>query len=361
MKTKITSFVAAFAFMYGYSQENPTMDSHMKIYSNKIDSILVSEKSKMNVELNEVDKNFKEKKISSEEKQKQRTEIATKYEQIINEKVDGEKGNLEEATKELVKNTVVNSHDPKYKIGLGTYNGKLRFFGKKEKTPKDYLHSVRLSMSFIGANLTSKDEPFRFYSKDSDVKNTVYNSVNFSLRYEDQIGGFKSPFFYRVGLGMRNDFYTPKYGKVFSQQDQQLAVSEFTKGDLKKTGLYNTYVYVPLELRFVLNPKYTEYQGVTYLDNRKSQLSLVTGIYGGVRVGSMIYNKYSTEYSKKIVEREKVMQGVNGFVCGAKLGIGYGGFNLFIQKDFTPAFNNNANLKKKYALQIGLEIVSVDF
>jgi hypothetical protein len=51
--------------------------------------------------------------------------------------------------------------------------------------------------------------------------------------------------------------------------------------------------------------------------------------------------------------REKVMHGVNDFIVGAKLGISYHGFNLFIQKDFTPAFNDSALLKKNMDFRLG--------
>jgi hypothetical protein len=52
---------------------------------------------------------------------------------------------------------------------------------------------------------------------------------------------------------------------------------------------------------------------------------------------------------------------MNDIIFGAKLGIGYRGFNLFVQKDLTPTFNDNAQLKKKYGLQIGIEIANVNF
>ena len=50
-------------------------------------------------------------------------------------------------------------------------------------------------MTFVGENLTSKDEPFRFCSKDSDVKSQAYNALDFALRYENQLGSFTSLFF----------------------------------------------------------------------------------------------------------------------------------------------------------------------
>ncbi|MBK1896848.1 hypothetical protein [Chryseobacterium paridis] len=364
MKNKITLLAAVLAFSYSFAQENPPMESQMKIYSKKIDSIVVSEKSNMNTELDIVDKDFKENKITSEEKKKKRIEIAVKYEQIINEKVSTQQSELENATKEMVKNSVLQKPDTlnanKNEMQFGFDGIKVRL-NKNKKTPKDYLHTLEFSINLTGTTLTPKDKPFKFYDKDSDVKNTIVNSSSYTLRYEDQIGSFTSPFFYRVGLGVRMDRFVPKYGKVFTQENKTLFIEDFTRGNLKETALTNSYLFVPVDFRFVLNPKYIEYEGVKYLDSRKKELSIIAGIYGGVKVGSVIYNRFSTENSKRIVERERAMQGVNTFIFGGKFGISYAGINLFIQKDFTPIFNNDARLRNKYGLQIGIEIANINF
>ncbi len=359
MKTKIALMTAVMAFSYTFAQQN----NHLKTYSHKIDSIVVSEKSKMNAELDQVDRNYKDKRISAEEKQKQRVEIASKYEQIINDKVTAQQSELENATKEMVKNAVLGRKDSantsanQVQLGIGGLKLKVN----NNKTPKDHLSSLDLAVSLVGANLVSKNDYFKVYSKDSEMKNTILNSSSFALRYENQVGGYKSPVFYRLGMGVRMDGLTPKYGQVFVQNEGKLMVDDFTRGELRRTYLRNTYLYVPAELRFVLNPKYTEYEGVKYLDNTKRQISIVAGIYGGIKLSSQNYIKYSNDNSKRIVEKERVMQGVNNFVFGGKLGIGYGGINLFIQKDFTPTFNGDALLGKKYGLQIGIEIVNLDF
>ncbi|MDQ0594085.1 hypothetical protein QFZ37_002454 [Chryseobacterium ginsenosidimutans] len=364
MKTKIALMAAVIAFSYASAQENPHTDSQLKNYSRKIDSIVVSEKIKMNQELDDVDKNFNNKKINIDEKQKQRAEIASKYELSINEKVDSQKSELEDATREMVKDAVLRPNDSlrnsKNQMMFGLGGIKIDMDTNK-KTPKDYLHTIGYSIYLVGVGFTSKDKPFKFFDKDSDVKNTVFNSSSFVFRYENQLGGFKSPLFYRVGIGYRWDQSKPKYGRVFSQDNNMLTVKDFTKGNLKETHLDNHYIFVPVDFRFVLNPKYIEYEGVKYLDNQKSQFNLIAGVYGGFRVVSNIYNKYSNEFDNRIVERERLTHGVNDFVVGGKLGISYGGFNLYVQKDFTPTFNNNANLTHKYGLQIGIQIMNVNF
>ncbi|KIC61499.1 hypothetical protein [Chryseobacterium taiwanense] len=361
MKIKITLLASTFISVFAFGQSDKNIDFKMQNYTKKIDSIITSEKQKMNVELDETLEKVKGNKVASiEERQKLKAEIAEKYEQIINEKIENERFELDNATKDLVKNIVLNP-EGKYSLSFEPYTGRIQFKGKRVLLPKDYLHSFKLSISFVGASLTTKNEPFRFYSKDSEVKNSVYNSVSFNFKYENQLGGFKSPIFYRIGIGTRADYFVPKYGKVFSQDDKNLFVQDFTKGVLKKTSLNNTYIMIPLELKWVLNPKYVEFENVKYVDNRETQFYVVAGLYGGIRAASVIYNKYSTEYSNRIVERETVSKGVNNFIVGGKLGIGYGGLGLYIQKDFTPTFDNNALINSKYGIQIGLELVSVNF
>ncbi|MDN5478228.1 MAG: hypothetical protein L0G39_14935 [Chryseobacterium sp.] len=365
MKTKLIFMAAVMAFTYTAAQRNLDRNPQIKTYSKKIDSIVVSEKSKMNAELDIIDKDFKEKKITSEQKQKQRLEIASKYQQTINEKVDAQQSELQSATKEMVKNAVfmdrdsAGNHRNEMWVGLNGLNMKLG--QNKKKSPQHSLQTIELSASMMGSGLTSKNEPFNFYNKDSDIRNTIINSSQMALRYEGQIGGFKSPVFYRVGLGVRFDQYVPKYGKVFKQEDHNLFVDDFDRGNLKKTQFNNTYLYIPVDLRFVLNPKYLEYEGVQYLDNKKRQLSLVLGVYGGVKVGSVNYIKYSNQNSRRIVERERIMDGVNDFIVGGKFGISYGSFKVFVQKDFTPIFNDSALLKNKYGVQIGIEFVNIIF
>lgn len=364
MKTKIALLTALTACSYVFAQQSPYLSTSVKNYSRKVDSIVYAEKISMNKELDAIDEDFKDRKITLDEKQRQRAEIASKYERSINEKVEARKSELEEATREIVKNAVLNPkdslHQYKNQIMLGMGGIRLTLDSDK-KVPADYLHNWQYSIALTGTGYTTKDKPFGFFDKSSDFKNTVFNSSLFVIRYEDQLGKFSSPVFYRLGFGYRWDKGKAKYGRVFSQENNTLGVADFTKGNLKNTYLYNYYLHIPLELRFVLNPKYINYNGTRYLDNRSRQFSVTAGVYGNIRITSFIYNKYSNEVSKRIVEKETLNHGVNDIMVGGKLGIGYGGINLFIQKDFTPVFNDNAKLANKYGLQIGIELLNVYF
>lgn len=190
--------------------------------------------------------------------------------------------------------------------------------------------------------------------------NIVYNST-LAVKYENQLGHFTSPVFYNIGLGIRTDRYEAKGNNAFLQRNNKLMLEDFSKGELDESIIRNTYIFVPIDFRFVLNPQYTEYKGVKYLDNTKPQLSLIAGVYGGANIGSRMITKYSNVNSSNVMDQERVMQGVNDFIVGGKLGIGYRGFNVYIQKDFNPLFNNDALLKSKNGFQVGIEIANIGF
>lgn len=365
MKTKVTLLTALTACTYIFAQHSPYSDASIKSYSKKIDSIVYAEKISMNKELDAIDENFKNQRITIDEKQRQRTEIALKYERAINEKIDAQKSEFEEATRDMVKDAVLNPkdslHQYKNQMAIGLGGIRMNLDGNDKKVPADDLHRWHYTVALTGTGYTSRERPFRFFDKSSDFKNTVFNSAFFAVRYEEQLGQFRSPIFLRVGLGYRWDQSKPKYGRVFSQENKTLGITNFKKGNLKEAYLNNHYFHIPLELRFVLNPKYVDYNGTQYLDNRSKQFSIIVGMYSNVRITSNIYNRYSNDVSKRIVERETLNHGVNDIIVGGKLGIGYGGINVFVQKDFTPAFNENADLTHKYGLQIGVEIMNVYF
>ncbi|WP_390456423.1 hypothetical protein, partial [Chryseobacterium sp. Alg-005] len=110
--TILLSALMLTASVMAFSQDNKSIfqqeSLNMRInnYTIKIDSIVSSEKKKMNEELDIIDKDFKDGKISAEEKKSHSHEIALKYETIINEKVDAQKESFEEITRERVRKSV---------------------------------------------------------------------------------------------------------------------------------------------------------------------------------------------------------------------------------------------------------------
>ncbi len=360
MKTKLVLLSAVLAFSYAKSQETPYTDIQMRNYSKKIDSIIVSEKAKMNDELDALDKTFRGNKLSAEEKQKQRTEVAQKYEQIINEKVDGQKVVLEEATKELVKSSVMGKGKVFSQVDF-TQNNALLSFNHNKRTKKELLKGDDFNISFGFTNLTKSAGSLALGNSSSEAMFGRSTSLVFEYRATRQLGKLTSPVFYRIGLGLRNDLYKLGDSKVIVQHGRQIFLEDFTTGYLRNSRIANNYITVPIDFVFVLNPKYTTENNEKMLDNTKGNFRFSAGVYGGVRYLSQSQVFYKNFEGHKAYSRENISGSVNNFIFGGKLSLGYGALNVFIKKDFTPIFNDNAGINNKYGIQIGLELLYINF
>nr|WP_314491327.1 hypothetical protein [uncultured Chryseobacterium sp.] len=360
MKTKIALISALMGIFYVHAQEKPYTDVQMRNYSKKIDSIIISEKEKMNNELDELDKIFKEKRFSPEEKLKQKTEIAEKYEDVINKKVGDQKNSLENATRELVKSSVMGKGKVFDQVGFAQNNALLSFKDSK-RTKKELLKGDDLNISFGFTNLTKSAGSLDLINRSSEVRFGRSTSLVFEYRATRQFGSLTSPVFYRFGLGLRNDNYRIGDSKVIVQQDRQIYLDDFTEGSLRNSKISNNYITIPVDFVFVLNPKYITENNVKMLDNSKGNFRISAGIYGGVRYLSQNQIIYKDEEGHRVSYRENINGSLNNFLFGGKLSLGYGALNVFLKKDFTPVFNNNAQIDNKYGIQIGLELLYINF
>jgi len=345
-----------------FAQENQNLQG----YKARIDSIVTSEKIKMSNEMDIVDRNFGKGKISNDEKITKKKEIAEKYEKIINEKVDQENTNLQNITKEIAVNSVFKREKDTAKKGselvvFSNDNAFITYKTKKNQNPKNYLKRKDLVVSYGFLNLTEDAASFNPFEESSKMRIGNSHSFEIQARKEKQLGNYESPFFIRYGLAYRNDTYMPKRPYVADQDSENLFLTAFQDGNLKRSKLRNVYLTFPVEFQWVLNPSYSEYEGKRYLDNQKRQFRIGLGAYAGIRLRTIAKVKYYNHNEHFDKYDFKVDSGVNSFLFGAKFSVGYGGINLFIKKDLTPIFNDHAILPNKNGIQIGIDIMNLDF
>lgn len=339
---------------------------NMQTYQAKIDSIVTSEKSNMNREMDVVDGNFAKGRISQADKIALKKEIAEKYEKIINEKVDQQNEHLQALTKEMAVESVFRKENDTTKsrheiIALSSDNALISYRNKKSSNPKTYLKSDDLAIGYGFLNLTEKAGSFNPFEESSRMRIGNSHSFEIQARRERQLGSYTSPFFIRYGLAYRNDTYMPKRPLVTAQNTDNIFLEDFAGGRVKRSKLRNVYLTFPVEFQWVLNPKYAQYEGKNYLDNQKRQFRIGLGAYAGIRLRSIAKVKYYNENDKFDKYDFTLDSGVNSFLFGAKFSVGYGGINLFIKKDLTPIFNDHALLPNKNGIQIGIDIMDLNF
>ncbi|WP_313599408.1 hypothetical protein [Epilithonimonas vandammei] len=360
MKVKILLL----AMLSSFATAQTTLDNQMKSYTEKVNSIVSTEKANMKAETDKIDEAFNSGKITKAEQIAQKDAVSKKYETIINDKIENESQQLEDITKTAVTNSVYNTKPDtltnKNIMVFGTSGLSIKI-KKKDKSPKEYINTSAVSVSYAFANLTKDKGSFNPFENDSEMRIGNSHSVEVQFRKDKQLGSYTSPWVLRYGLAYRTDTYMPKRPQVFVQNDSQLYLEDFQEGNLKRSKLRNVYLTLPIEFQLYLNPKYTEYDGKQYLDVRKKMWKVGLGAYAGINTRSIVKVKYHNENDKFKKYDYTLDDGVNAFLFGGKFSLGYGGVNLFIKKDFTPIFNNKANLPNKNGIQIGIEIANIDF
>ncbi|HPZ25963.1 MAG TPA: hypothetical protein PKV58_08575 [Kaistella sp.] len=363
MKNKLL-FLSVFLCQISVFSQQGKMDDDIKKYTARIDSIVTSEKLKMNDEMNLVEKNFQSGNLSSEELKARKMTIAEKYEKIINDKVDAENAELQKITKETAVNSVFKKNSDTVKTTVVISNkqgGMVQVSTKKEKTPKDYLKNDYLAVSYGFMNLTKDAGSLSPFENDSKMRIGNSHSFEIQARKERQLGSFESPFFIHYGLAYRSDTYMPKRPLVVAQNNEQIYFEDFTQGSLKRSKLRNVYLTLPVDFQWVLNPKYTDYEDQKYLDGKSRQFRIGAGVYAGVNIRNIVKVKYYDQDNKFSKYDYTLDHGVNTFLFGAKLSVSYGGINLFIKKDLTPIFNDHALFPNKNGIQIGIDLMNLDF
>lgn len=352
------------ATLSSFATAQTTLDNQMKSYTEKVNSIVSSEKSNMKSETDKIDEAFASGTITKDEQIAQKELVAKKYETIINDKIEKERVQLDEITKKAVSNSVFgNSSDQntgknQVLLGLNGVQVKVR---QDKKSPQDLINQSSLNVAYSFTNLTKEKGSFNPFENDSEMRIGNSHSFEIQFRKDRQLGNSASPWILRYGLAYRTDTYMPKRPQVFVQENSQLYLENFQEGSLKRSKLRNVYLTLPIEFQLYLNPKYTEYDGKQYLDVKKNMWKIGVGAYAGINTRSIVKVKYYDQNGDFQKYDYTLDDGVNTFLFGGKFSLGYGGVNLFIKKDFTPIFNSKANLPSKNGIQFGLEIANIDF
>lgn len=362
MKKNATILFFAIISGIAFGQQKE-IETKIKKFSQRIDSIVTSEKKMMNQEIDAIDKRFEQGTINQEERVLQKKNIADKFEISINQKVEKENEAISALTKEIATQSVYKKqtdsahHTTEIRLGGDSY---IKIDGK-EITKQKSVNKKQLSFAYSFLNLAENANSFDAF--DSNSKMRIGNSHGFEIqsRRERQLGASTSPFFIRYGISYRTDTYMPKRPLVFVENNGQLLLENFSRGDIKRSKLRNVYFTIPVDFQWVLNPSYKTENGITKLDVDKKQFRIGAGFYAGVKTRTVVKVKYYEPDGDFEKYQYTSDYGVNGFLFGTKLTLSYGGLHLFVRKDFTPIFNNEAILPNKYGVQVGIEFLNLNF
>lgn len=308
------------------TEVSPIVKEKVEEYASKINAIIQEEKKMMEAEL----KILQDKNLEKPEFDKQKAEIADRFSEKIDLRIEALGFDLDEVIHKQVRYSLLNS-DVKSNEEL------------KAKLVKKFRATRNLSPYFsYGIMQFTNNLP------DNDLdKNISYNSnleVGLKLNYQFHR---MSPWGLISGLGLSWRTVRLDNNKFFSKDaNGQVSVADYG-GNVDKNKMRTGYLIVPLGLQYNFSKLQNAGMDIQYRPY-SSGFRIAANAYGGIKMSTNnIVRGDGVDF------RNRSNYQVNPFVYGAQLTFSYDSWSLFVKKDFSNYFKGNYFPNDK-ALVIGL-------
>ncbi|WP_312074924.1 porin family protein [Chryseobacterium sp.] len=305
---------------------SPIVKEKVEEYATKINTIIQEEKTLMENEL----KVLQEKNLDKAEFDKQKSEIADRYSEKIDQRIEALGFDLDGVIQKQVKYSLLNSDV--------TSNEEL-----KEKLLKKFSATKDFSGYFsYGIMTLTNDKP-----DNSLDKNMGYaNNLEFGLKFNYQFSR-TSAWGLISGLGFSWRTIRPDNNMIFTKNGG-VSLETYT-GDLDKAKLRTGYLMVPLGLQYNFSKLKNAGMDVQYRPYSDG-FRIGANVYGGVKMST---NNIVRGDSQSFRDRSNYQ--VNPFVYGAQFTVSYDNISLFVKRDFSNTFKDGYFANDK-ALVFGLAL-----
>ena len=338
----------------GRNSKSISFEDKAKAIANSIEMITAEEKNALKKEVEAIDLQVNEGKITPEKAQELKTNIAQERANNIETKVAIEEAKLAQLVQDKVDGKITDSNDKPKRGGmmivLGSSSkdsigenrteinlGSMKIYnGEKEKAERK---SKRTTSQFVFAfglnNVITEGENL----KDSDYRVWGSHFYEWGVTYNSRILKNNNLLHAKYGLSLMYNNLRPTDNRYFVKNgDQTDLVTSTIKFD--ESRFRNVYLTAPLHLEFDFTPKKLSKDGTkTYFRTHES-VRLGIGGYAGVRIKSKQILKYEID-DVKIKERQKGDFNVSDFTYGLSAYLGYGQTSLYVKYDLNPMFKNN--------------------
>lgn len=353
-KIILYTIVIVFSLLTKVVAQEKSFEQQAKEIASNIEMITNEEKNALKKEVEAIDLQIKEGKITAEKGQELKLKIAEeraknietkvaieeeKLAQLVKDKVDGKLAEGKETPKRGGTTIILggNSKDSigknKTEINLGSMK---IYTGEQDKIERK---SKRTTSQFVFAfglnNVVTEGENL----EDSDYRVWGSHFYEWGITYNSRIFKNNNLLHAKYGLSLMYNNLRPTDNRYFVRNGNQTDLVESTI-KLDESRFRNVYLVAPLHLEFDFTPKKLSKDGTkTYFRTHES-VRLGIGGYGGVRIKSKQILKYEID-DVKIKEKQKGDFNVSDFTYGLSAYLGYGQTSLYVKYDLNPMFKNN--------------------
>ncbi|OXA79572.1 hypothetical protein SAMN05444397_104153 [Flavobacterium aquidurense] len=319
-----------------------TFESKAKKIANKIEKITKEEKATLKEEVEAVNVQLSEGKITQEQADKRKKELAEARAVIIEEKVTLAQNELNDLVQQKV--------DGKIKEQDSTHTYTIRWH--KRDCDKDSIHGEKRTTSqfvfAMGLNNMMVDGKLQ----DSNYSFIGSHFYEWGFTYNSRLMKNDNLLHAKYGLSLMYNNIRPTDNRSFVVNGEQTNL-EVNTINLDESRFRNVYIVLPVHLEFdFTKPKVSN--GKTYFRTHES-FRFGIGGYAGINVKS----KQILKYDQDDLDYKTTVKGdynVNNFIYGLSSYVGYKALSLYVKYDLNPLFQDNLVDEKNISLGLRFDI-----
>lgn len=313
--------------------------SQVKSISSKIENITKEEKSALKLEIEAVNMELQNGKITKEEADRKKQELAEVRAKNIEGRVAVEQKKLEELVQQKV--------DGKIKIvdSTKTYIINIPAIKEKECNKKGEKRTTSQFVMAFGMNNLVTDSSV----DKSDFYYWQSHFFEWGLTENTRIFKNDNLLHLKYGFSVMYNNLRPTENRYFVTAPDSKTNLEVFPNKLEDSRFKNVYLVVPLHLEFDFSGNQSKNGNSGFSTHKSVRFGI--GGYGGFRVKSK-QKMYYKEDDDKIRIKTKGDFNANDFIYGLSTYIGYKETSLYLKYDLNPIFSNNAVEQNNISLGI---------
>ncbi|PWB24842.1 hypothetical protein [Flavobacterium sp. HTF] len=319
-----------------------TFESKAAAIARKIEKITKEEKAALKEEVEAVNVQLSEGKISQEQADKRKKELAEARAVIIEEKVTLVQNELNDLVQQKVDGKIKEQDSSRiYVIRWNPKNKDKDVAHGEKRTTSQFVFALGLNNTMADGKL--QDSNYSFIGSHFYEWGFTYNS---RLMKNDNLLHAK------YGLSLMYNNIRPTDNRSFVVNGDQTNL-EVNPVNLDESRFRNVYIVLPLHLEFDFTKPF-ENDGQKYFRTHKS-FRFGIGGYAGINVKSKQILKFEDE-DLKYKTTIKGDYNVNNFIYGLSSYIGYRDISLYLKYDLNPIFQDNLIEENNISLGIRFDL-----
>jgi hypothetical protein len=324
-------YLLVFVCLFGSKMRaQESFEGKAKDIASKIETIVKEEKNELKVEVEAVNEELVQGKITNGEADEKKKALAEARAKIIEEKVAKLEGELHELVQDKVDGKIKSIDTTKTKISIQFGED----FFSHDKCSNGEKRTTSQFVFAFGANNLVTDQQVAH----SDFKYWKSHFYEWGFTYNTRILKEDNLLHLKYGMSLMYNNLRATDDRYFVKNGSQTDLVTSTV-HLDESRFRNVYIMVPLHLEFDFTKKEIRNDANYFRTHKSARFGI--GGYAGFRVKSKQILCFDDASGNDVEQKTKGNYNVNDFNYGLSTYVGYKSTSLYLKYDLQPLFENN--------------------